>query len=71
MRTIRTRQYSCLPSVPADRDKIVSVDGLIDWVGCTRARGGRSGLVPRQATFALLMMVLSRLSWALRFRQAM
>ena len=44
MRTIRTRQYSCLPSVPADRDKIVSVDGLIDWAGCTRARGGRSGL---------------------------
>jgi hypothetical protein len=28
-------------------------------------------LVPHHATFALLMMALSRLSWALRFRQAM
>jgi transposase len=42
-----------------------------DEVAAARSAGTYQVLVPRQATFALLMMVLSRLSWALRFRQAM
>jgi hypothetical protein len=40
-------------------------------LGRAQASQRLTPLVPHQATFALLIMVLSRLSWALRFRQAM